>query len=138
LVLGFFETASYSVAQAGVELKILLSQPPECWDYKHAPKCLAELPIWEVSPSDSHWCGFYTPLFSVLISKLSLDISVAARSVGGKVCSLSVSHQYELHPHYNLGHRCIPTPMGYTPFYQKLLIKSDKSSNTAFFLNGIG
>jgi hypothetical protein len=26
---------SFPVAQAGVEFEILLSQPPECWDYHH-------------------------------------------------------------------------------------------------------
>jgi hypothetical protein len=28
-------TESCYVAQTGLELKILLSQPPKCWDYRH-------------------------------------------------------------------------------------------------------
>jgi hypothetical protein len=30
-------TGSLYTAQADLELSILLSQPPKCWDYKHAP-----------------------------------------------------------------------------------------------------
>jgi hypothetical protein len=30
----FFETGSHYVAQASLELKILLPHPPECWDYR--------------------------------------------------------------------------------------------------------
>jgi hypothetical protein len=29
----FFKTRSGYVAQAGLELRVLLPQPPECWDY---------------------------------------------------------------------------------------------------------
>jgi hypothetical protein len=36
-----FETGSCYVAQAGLKLEIL--QPPECWDYRHAPPRLAML-----------------------------------------------------------------------------------------------
>jgi hypothetical protein len=36
-----FETGSRCIAQAGHELSTLLSHPPECWDYRHAPPCLA-------------------------------------------------------------------------------------------------
>jgi hypothetical protein len=31
-----FVTGSGCVAKAGLELKILLPQPPKCWDYRHA------------------------------------------------------------------------------------------------------
>jgi hypothetical protein len=33
------ETGSHYVAQAGLELMILLPQTPECWDYSHMPPC---------------------------------------------------------------------------------------------------
>jgi hypothetical protein len=33
------EAAMGFVAQAGLELEILLPQPPECWDYKCTPQC---------------------------------------------------------------------------------------------------
>jgi hypothetical protein len=36
----FFETGSHYVSQAGLELTVLLPQPPECWDYRCAPPCL--------------------------------------------------------------------------------------------------
>jgi hypothetical protein len=44
----FFETGSHSPCwprtlyedQAGLELVILLPQPPKCWDYRYAPWCL--------------------------------------------------------------------------------------------------
>lgn len=29
----FSETRSYFIAQVGLELRNLLSQPPKCWDY---------------------------------------------------------------------------------------------------------
>jgi hypothetical protein len=32
-----FETVSCLVAQAGLKFAILLSEPSECWDYRHAP-----------------------------------------------------------------------------------------------------
>jgi hypothetical protein len=37
-----FETGSHFVAQAGLKLSVLLPQPPECWDYGHAPPHAAE------------------------------------------------------------------------------------------------
>jgi hypothetical protein len=37
LTLSFFEKGSYYVAQASLELSILLSQPPECWHCRHLP-----------------------------------------------------------------------------------------------------
>jgi hypothetical protein len=39
----FIEMWSYCVAQASLELKVLLPQPPECWDYRCVPPCLAAL-----------------------------------------------------------------------------------------------
>jgi hypothetical protein len=36
-----FETGSHDVVQAGLELTIFLLQPPECWDYRYVPPCLA-------------------------------------------------------------------------------------------------
>lgn len=35
VVVVFGGTESDCVAQAGLELKIFLSQPAECWDYRH-------------------------------------------------------------------------------------------------------
>jgi hypothetical protein len=35
------ETRSCYLALAGLELMILLPQPPDCWGYRHAPPCLA-------------------------------------------------------------------------------------------------
>jgi hypothetical protein len=32
----FFELGSLCVAQAGFKLVILLTQPPKCWNYRHA------------------------------------------------------------------------------------------------------
>jgi hypothetical protein len=37
----FPETESSYVVQTDLKLVILLSQPPECWDYWHAPPYLA-------------------------------------------------------------------------------------------------
>jgi hypothetical protein len=37
----FVETRSRYVAQAGLELMVFLSLPPECWDYRGAPPFLA-------------------------------------------------------------------------------------------------
>jgi hypothetical protein len=31
------ETGSHHVLQAGLKLKILLPQPPECWDHRSVP-----------------------------------------------------------------------------------------------------
>lgn len=38
-----FGTRSSYVAQAGVELKILLHRPPQCWDFRPVPPHLAKL-----------------------------------------------------------------------------------------------
>jgi hypothetical protein len=38
-----FESRSHCVAQAGLDLMILLFLPLTCWDYKHVPPCPAKL-----------------------------------------------------------------------------------------------
>jgi hypothetical protein len=38
-----FQVGSHYVAHVSLKLKILPPQPPECWDYRHAPSCLASL-----------------------------------------------------------------------------------------------
>jgi hypothetical protein len=37
------KTGSPYVAQAGLQLAVLLPQPPKFWDYRHVPPCLAML-----------------------------------------------------------------------------------------------
>jgi hypothetical protein len=39
-----FETGSYFIAQAGLELAICLLQPPKSWAYRHVPPYLALFP----------------------------------------------------------------------------------------------
>jgi hypothetical protein len=41
-ILVVFETRTCYIAQAGLELVILLPQPPEYWDYGDAPPCPAK------------------------------------------------------------------------------------------------
>jgi hypothetical protein len=41
IYLFIFEIRSHCVTQGGLELTILLPQPPEHWDYKHKPPHLA-------------------------------------------------------------------------------------------------
>jgi hypothetical protein len=43
----FFEMGSLFVAQAGRVLVILLSQPPECWDYRYTLLSLASVTFIE-------------------------------------------------------------------------------------------
>jgi hypothetical protein len=38
----FLGIGSHCVPQVGLELSILLPQPPKCWDYRCAPPCLAQ------------------------------------------------------------------------------------------------
>jgi hypothetical protein len=47
----FFMTGSHCIAQAGLELAILLSLPPECWDYRCEPSFLAKLVFVTSSPN---------------------------------------------------------------------------------------
>jgi hypothetical protein len=44
----FFETGSDYVAQAGLELTVLLLQPRKYWDYRCAPPCPAETLYFEM------------------------------------------------------------------------------------------
>jgi hypothetical protein len=50
-------TGSYFVAQAGLELSILLPQPLECWEYRHAAPCLAKMWIFRTHSSPSTSLG---------------------------------------------------------------------------------
>jgi hypothetical protein len=43
----FSETGSYCIAQVDLKLMILLPQPPECWDYRHAPLHLGSQNIFD-------------------------------------------------------------------------------------------
>jgi hypothetical protein len=38
-----FKSFSFYVSQAGLELTLILPQPPECWDYRCATPCLAQV-----------------------------------------------------------------------------------------------
>jgi hypothetical protein len=58
----FFETGSASLAQADFELKILLPQPPECWNFRHVPLCpaygfllLGIVTMFLAPPSSGFW-----------------------------------------------------------------------------------
>jgi hypothetical protein len=53
---GIFETSSHSVAQADLELTILLSQPPKRWDYRCVPPCPA-------------MCGILNDIFFFFLSR---------------------------------------------------------------------
>jgi hypothetical protein len=52
-----FEIGSFCVVQAGLELLILLLQPPEYWDYRHVPPLLVR---------------FFTSLYNVIITPLDI------------------------------------------------------------------
>jgi hypothetical protein len=54
-VLFCVETGSVYVAQAGLELMILLPQPSECWDYRHGPPYLR---VWCISWTSAHCSHF--------------------------------------------------------------------------------
>jgi hypothetical protein len=41
----FFESGYHNIAQAGFKLTVILPQPPECSDYRHAPLHL-EAVLW--------------------------------------------------------------------------------------------
>jgi hypothetical protein len=41
----FFEARTCCVVQSGLELQILLPQPPECWDYKQDLPCPAHIAV---------------------------------------------------------------------------------------------
>jgi hypothetical protein len=46
-LVGFSETRSHNLSQAGLEPSILLSQPPECWDGRRVPPHPAQgVPFW--------------------------------------------------------------------------------------------
>jgi hypothetical protein len=47
LLLFVFSDRSLCEAQAGLELSILLTQPPECWDYRCVPLYLASCQLLE-------------------------------------------------------------------------------------------
>jgi hypothetical protein len=54
-----FETRFHYVAESGLELEVLLPQPPECWGYRNAPSLLASC--------YNLWCFCVLPfLFSLL------------------------------------------------------------------------
>jgi hypothetical protein len=48
----FFQTESRYEPQAGLRLMIFLSQPPQYWNYRHAPQCLAPQICFDMGQSD--------------------------------------------------------------------------------------
>jgi hypothetical protein len=68
--LGFLETGSHYVTQAGLRLKILLPQPPQCWDYKCVPPCPAS--ILFLINLFSLWSGRLIEYFRCRLSFLSV------------------------------------------------------------------
>jgi hypothetical protein len=57
----FSETGADCVAQAGFKLVIFLPQPPQCWDYRCVPLCLAFGSFLEMHSAwawDSHFAPY--------------------------------------------------------------------------------
>jgi hypothetical protein len=62
LVQTFFETGSYSVAQAGLKLEILLPLPPRSWNYLWSSQHLLH-----THPKFTFYVSFFTCSFLCLV-----------------------------------------------------------------------
>jgi hypothetical protein len=64
-----FETKTFYVAQASIELSILCPLPHQCLDYRHAPPCLAS---WSISYSFD--IGVFFPIMNWISRKRPADM----------------------------------------------------------------
>ena len=64
----FFEISLFYVTPAGLELRILLPQPLECWNYQYAPPCLGSPQVQFILPSLLVYFIFFISYLNIIIS----------------------------------------------------------------------